>query len=281
MDNYIDDRKYDELGNIIHHLGNCICCSHRFFTIPESHFNNWCARKIEKDYKLEEVLIKLGLQIEYLDNEENEEIEKLISDSKEADVKVIVNWEQLNLENLKEFLLPAEKWEIVSKAIRDEAIYVWTYAYMTITGIIDIESRGCFPSRILSNLYPAEFEFENVKMNSMEGFLQSLKTPDEILQKEIQLLSGKEAKKAGGLMSQFDGKNLYWQGKIIDRYSDEYQQLLRRCFRAKWEQNETFRDALVSTKGKDLIHSIGKQNKEETILTEEEYITLLKELREL
>jgi len=263
----ISKEKHAEIEEIIAELYGAIVNKYDFFYLPD-----W---EYEDAYNWEEELTKLGLCI----FRDDEEIEMLLSDSKYISVEVMINWEQINLEYLKEILLPVEKWESGS-IWKKEAIYIWTYAYMRITGIIDIDSRGCFPGYVLSNLCPSEFEFENVKMNSMEGFLQSLKTPDETQQKEIQSLSGKEAKKAGeSLKNHFDGKHLYWQGKTIDRFSDEYQQLLKRVFRAKWEQDTTFQDALSFTQEKKLIHSIGKQNPEETILTEKEYITLLEELR--
>ena len=284
----INDLKRIELGNIIHKHDESIIDKQRdYFCLPDWYFSknwlehiegepHWCYRKIEKDYDLEEELTKLGLEAAYSDEEE---VEKRISDSKDIDVGVFVKWEKINLENLKAFLLPAEKRE-PDKMRKIQAIRVWTYCLMRTANTIDIESRGCYPANALSNLYQYGFEFEEVKLNSMEGFLQSLKTSDEGLKKEIQLLSGKEAKKAGeSLKDCYDGKHLHWQGKTIDRFSDEYQQLLKQVYRSLWEQNEEFRNALHSTKGKRLIHSIGKQNPEETILTENEFVSLLNELR--
>ena len=163
--------------------------------------------------------------------------------------------------------------------------------------IIDIASDCKFPANVLSNLYPSKFEFEGVKFNSMEGFLQALKTPDEQLQREIHKMSGMEARRMSnvfkGIFSEktvawkgritkiFDGKTMHWKGKIVDRFSVEYDDLIKRAFRAKFEQDPLFRYALKQTKGKTITHSIGKSDKEETILTEKEFVTLLDELRDL
>ena len=146
--------------------------------------------------------------------------------------------------------------------------------------VIDIHSKNPFPSNVLSNLYPSIFTLDGLQMKSMEGFLQSLKTPDKKLQKQIQVLHGRQAQSYSDLLKDvFEGKCLYWKGKTIDRFSDDYQQLLRRAYRAKYEQDALFRFALEATQGKPLTHSIGKQNPKETILTEKEFVALLYELR--
>ena len=147
--------------------------------------------------------------------------------------------------------------------------------------IIDIHSKGKFPSNVLSNFHESNFVLDGVQIKSMEGFLQSLKTSDINLQNKICQLTGKYAKQAGeNLATSFDHKNIYWQGKLIDRYSDDYQNLLKRAYSAKFEQDPLFREALDKTTGKTLIHSIGKSAEEETILTEKEFINMLNFLRE-
>lgn len=145
---------------------------------------------------------------------------------------------------------------------------------------IDIHSKGSFPSNVLSNFHESKFTLDGIQINSMEGFLQSLKTSDINLQNKICQLTGKFAKQAGeDLALQFDHKTVFWQGKIIDRFSEDYDNLLQRAYRAKFDQDLLFRSALEATKDKTLIHSIGKHSKEETILTEEEFINLLNHLR--
>jgi hypothetical protein len=116
----------------------------------------------------------------------------------------------------------------------------------------------------------------------MEGFFFFFKTPDKKLQKQIQGLHGGKAQNYSDLLKDdFDGKHLYWKGKTIDRFSNAYQRLLRRAYRAKFEQDALFRFALEATQGKPLTHSIGKKTPEETILTEKEFVILLDELRNM
>ncbi len=73
-------------------------------------------------------------------------------------------------------------------------------------------------------------------------------------------------------------QKLYWQGKVIDRHSDEYQELLDRAFDSLSE-NSGFRRALLATHNAVLTHSIGKKNPSETILTRNEFCSRLTKIR--
>ncbi|MDR1170784.1 MAG: hypothetical protein LBK97_08135 [Prevotellaceae bacterium] len=164
----------------------------------------------------------------------------------------------------------------------NETDWMVAHQFVVTEAVIDVGSKNPFPSNALSNLYLSEFTFDGARLKSMESFLQSLKTPDRKLQKKIWQLHGGKAKRAGeALKYTFDGKHLTWKGKTIDRFSDGYMQLLRQAYHAKFEQDALFRFALEATGKKPLVHSIGKQNPEETILTEAEFISLLEELRML
>jgi predicted NAD-dependent protein-ADP-ribosyltransferase YbiA (DUF1768 family) len=267
-------------GVIIYEIYKAIQERCNVFRLNDGYFGEYWEHAEREAPRMETELTKSGFWVIY---PSDEEIKICLSDSKDVYVEVIINWERINLEYLKEMLFPIEKWKSEDCRVKkSEVIYIWTYARMTVENIIDIDSRGCYPSCALSNLCPSVFEFEGVGMQSMEGFLQSLKTSDATLQKQIRSLSHREAKNAGeALKEQFDGKHVHWQGQTIDRFSEEYQQLLKRAFRAKWEQDADFRDALSATKGKTLIHGIGKQNREETILTEKEFTAILEDLRKL
>lgn len=144
--------------------------------------------------------------------------------------------------------------------------------------IIDIKSTKKDKGSKLSNFTNFCFEIDGVKCNSMEGFLQSLKYKDTEKQKDICKLIGKDAKKAG------EGKNwnidqiLYWQGKEYPRKSQEYLDLLERAY-YELAKNKKFVRAILRTKDTLLRHSIGKKNKEDTILTENEFMIFLYKLR--
>lgn len=146
--------------------------------------------------------------------------------------------------------------------------------------VADIYSRGTYEEVCLSNFCRTDFMLDGVNVKSMEGFLQSLKTSDEDEQRRICSLQGKDAKKAGLAVMGFDGENLYWKGKTINRFSEEYHALVRRAYRARFEQDEDFRKALKATKNKKLLHTIGNNDPKATILTTDEFIGFLRALQE-
>lgn len=156
------------------------------------------------------------------------------------------------------------------------------------TEYIDIHSKGknaptkeiAEISKKLSNFYPHAFTFDGVECASMEGFLQSLKYICPKKQTEVCALSGKTAKEAGAnkkLWKLLHGA--FWQGKMYDRLSPEYRALVLRAYREMYAQNEDFREAIVSSRGKKLCHSIGSHNPKKTILTEQEFICCLYKVR--
>jgi len=146
---------------------------------------------------------------------------------------------------------------------------------------LDIYSSGLYPANVLSNLAPKEFYFDGVKCASIEGFLQSLKIKDKQKQKEVCQLYGGSAKERS---KKFTGwlytHKLYWLEQEFDRFSKKYNELLVRAFKACYDQNEIFRDALGSTKGKILTHTNGKSDAKTTIITKEEFIKILTDLRD-
>ncbi len=146
----------------------------------------------------------------------------------------------------------------------------------------DICYKYSFPYNVLCNFSPSSFVLDKTDINSMEGFLQSLKISDPETQKKVCQLPGFLAKKVGNHLrrsSQYDGEHLYWQGKSVDRNSKDYQELLDKAYMAKYSYDKEFRDVLNFSKGFKLTHKIGKTSPEETVLTEEEFIQHLNTLR--
>lgn len=143
---------------------------------------------------------------------------------------------------------------------------------------IDIHSKGRWPGYALSNFYPHEFEFDGVKCASMEGFLQAIKTADPQRQKTICALSGKEAKKHSTDTWKKE-QNLYWNGRVFNRHGNHFQFLLRRAYRAMFNQCPKFREALQASGSRRLYHTIGNPDSHDTILTEKELCTILCEFR--
>lgn len=147
----------------------------------------------------------------------------------------------------------------------------------------DICYKFNYPFNVLCNFTPTQFEHNGIKINSMEGFLQALKVKDEKTQKKICTLPGFLAKKVGNYLKRtgkFDRVTLYWQGKEYSRNGQEIQQVIDDAYKSKYAHDSLFRHVLSDSKGKTLTHKIGKSDPVETVLTEEEFITHLDNLRE-
>lgn len=143
---------------------------------------------------------------------------------------------------------------------------------------MDIGSGKDYPSNALSNFAPHPFIIDGVEVNSMEGFLQSLKFANHDMQKEVCKLVGKAAKFKGKQKKWWITQKLYWNNVEYDRSSEEYQTLLDRAF-AELAKNNSFRKALIASGDSVLTHSIGKNKKSETVLTVKEFISRLNKIR--
>ncbi|HGW1490568.1 TPA: hypothetical protein ACNPUU_002786 [Escherichia coli] len=139
---------------------------------------------------------------------------------------------------------------------------------------------GLEPYERLSNFHPYHFLFRGVECGSMEGLLQSLKFPLPEKQMKVAKLVGLKAKRVGKKKKWFIDHKLYWQGEPICRFSEEYKLLLLEAFTALFEQSEQFRTELLKTGTEQLIHSVGKQSEKFTVLTEDEFVSILSELRD-
>lgn len=143
---------------------------------------------------------------------------------------------------------------------------------------MDISSGSGYPASSLSNFAPHEFEIDGVKCASMEGFLQSLKFQNPEMQKYVCSLVGKAAKFKGKNKKWQKTGNLYWQGKVIKRDSERYQELLDNAYNAL-AKNQSFKKALLATGNATLTHSIGKTKISETILTKTEFVSRLTKIK--
>ena len=145
---------------------------------------------------------------------------------------------------------------------------------------MDIISNGKYPLNTLSNFSRTSIQYDGVQINSIEGFLQSLKTADINEQRRICSLYWFPAKKAGyKFKKNFDGEHLHWQGRTILRNSEEYQKMLKEIYALKYKEDLKFRNALNKTGKHVLTHSIGKTDATKTILTTDEFTSILTSLR--
>ncbi len=145
---------------------------------------------------------------------------------------------------------------------------------------LDIRIGTEFPVIVLCNTYPKPFVFDGVQCGSVEGFLQAVKLPDHDQQVRVCALSGLQAKNESTSMWK-KSQTVWWGGEKYDRQSPDFQKLLRRVYRACYDQNELFRSALAATGHKRLVHLVGKCDPRETILTRDEMCNILTELRSL
>lgn len=145
---------------------------------------------------------------------------------------------------------------------------------------MDIGSKTGYPASSLSNFSGHRFWIDGVECYSMEGFLQSLKFKNPLMQVEVCKLIGRAAKFKGKPKKWFRDQTLYWQGEELPRVSGAYQDLLDRAFQAMYDHSKSFRDALEASKGATLTHSMGKNDQSQTVLTNTEFISRLNKLRE-
>ena len=143
---------------------------------------------------------------------------------------------------------------------------------------VDIGSDSEGPAGLLSNFTPYAFSFRGYHFVSMEGLLQGLKFEGVEKQQKIFKLVGKQAKFKGKKQGWYLDQRLYWQGEPMARQSEEYLSLVREAFDAL-ACNEDFQKILLSTGDKKLFHTMGKSDPTKTILTEEEFCTILTAVR--
>ena len=135
-------------------------------------------------------------------------------------------------------------------------------------------------SKMLSNLYHYDFTFEHNKFGSLEGFFQGIKFKDKKLQKQVFKYYGLDALASKGA-SDYNWKEegiIYWRGKPIDRFSLEYDELVKRIYIAAI-QNKLYRNALINCP-KPIVHIIGDEKKEDSVFTRYEFEYMLNALHE-
>lgn len=145
---------------------------------------------------------------------------------------------------------------------------------------IDISFKSQGLAKALSNLCNYTFTFDGIKCNSMESFIQSLRTPEKILQKEICSMSGPFSYSIRTMLPDWRKTQIvYWKGQPINRQSDEYTNLIGKAYYELYIHSDIFAYAIEQSKKYKLIHSIGCIDKFLTLLTPQEYIEHLNSLR--
>lgn len=147
---------------------------------------------------------------------------------------------------------------------------------------INIISYAEGPERLLSNFAHTPFELDGIHFESVEGFLQGLKVEGPEKQLRIFGKHGFQAKRAGTKarnQNVWTQKTVWLQGTPIAFPSDQYDSLVERAIRAKFEQNKDAREALVATGDRPLIHDTGRPESPRTSLPAVRFLQILTRLR--
>jgi predicted NAD-dependent protein-ADP-ribosyltransferase YbiA (DUF1768 family) len=146
---------------------------------------------------------------------------------------------------------------------------------------LDIRSNNSYPANKLSNFSANRFVLDGVQCNSFEGFLQSLKFKNPDMQEHVCTLVGMAAKRKGAKKNWQKTQTLWWKGESYKRDSDEYQHLLDSAYNALFAQSTPAYRALMATGNANLTHSVGKRKKNDTVLTEKEFVSRLMNARHM
>lgn len=135
---------------------------------------------------------------------------------------------------------------------------------------IGYKYKGSYP-KVLSNLFPYDFTFRGKNLKSIEAFFQGIKFKDIDMQNLVFYYSGLDSNHIK-VCSDYDWKTagiLFWQGIEINRYSKEYDYLIDEVYISAI-QNPLYRNVLKNC-NKDIIHTMGKTKKDETVFTRYEF----------
>ena len=145
-----------------------------------------------------------------------------------------------------------------------------------IDSILDISFKSKGLAKALSNLCNYSFVKDGVTCESMESFIRSLRVKDQFLQEEICSKSGPFAYSIREALHDWRiDKKVYWKGNTIDRFSLDYLELMKDAYTCLYESSLIFRHSLAQSSKLIIIHSLGCNDKKESLLTKTEYIELL------
>jgi len=136
-------------------------------------------------------------------------------------------------------------------------------------------------AKSLSNLYPYTFMMDGYVIKSMEAFLQSIKVYDMNEKCNIWGMHGVKCWKYGQEFNNWKNTQILYDnfGRPVYRHSKEYDFLIQRAFDALFK-NEDFKARLKESLPYNISHSMGKTDKNDSVLTKEEYINNMERLRD-
>jgi predicted NAD-dependent protein-ADP-ribosyltransferase YbiA (DUF1768 family) len=124
---------------------------------------------------------------------------------------------------------------------------------------INITSQTPEPLRLVSNFAHTSFVLDDKSYESIEGFWQGLKFPDEADRRRLALLHGSEARDAGYHAPESD--TLMYDGENVRVGTYAHWRLMEKACRAKFAQHAAAREALLSTRNRPLVHQVKRDSK--------------------
>ena len=135
---------------------------------------------------------------------------------------------------------------------------------------VGFKYKGSY-AKVLSNLFPYDFEFRGKKLHSIESFFQGIKFKDAEMQNLVLNYSGLTSNHIK-VCTSYDWKEtgiVYWQGEKINRYSKEYEDIVDELYISAI-QNPLYKNALINC-DKLILHTMGEEEKTRTVFTRYEF----------
>jgi predicted NAD-dependent protein-ADP-ribosyltransferase YbiA (DUF1768 family) len=124
---------------------------------------------------------------------------------------------------------------------------------------VNITSQAPEPLRLASNFAHTPFELDGLGYDSIEGFWQGLKFPDEADRRRLAALYGPAARDAGYHAP--DADTFVYGGETVRVGTYDHWRLMEKACRAKFSQHAAARNALLSTRGRPLVHHVKRDSK--------------------
>lgn len=124
---------------------------------------------------------------------------------------------------------------------------------------INITSQSPEPLRLVSNFAHTPFRLDGQDYQSIEGFWQGLKFPDEVDRRRHVALYGPAARDAGHDAPAAD--TFVYAGETVRVGTYDHWQLMEKACGAKFAQHAAAREALLSTGNRPLVHEVKPDSK--------------------
>jgi predicted NAD-dependent protein-ADP-ribosyltransferase YbiA (DUF1768 family) len=125
---------------------------------------------------------------------------------------------------------------------------------------LNVVSNSSDPlARIISNLATTPFELDGQRYVSVESFWQGLKFESDSERRRFASLEGPRARSEA--LRQKYGKSITYAGQEVAVGAWDHWQLMEKACRAKFQQNEEAKGALLATGDRPLIHVVRRDSR--------------------